>query len=399
MRPPLTRKLAGFGTSIFTEMTRLANEHGAINLAQGFPDWDGPEFVKNAAIEAIRAGLGQYGRSPGVPPLNAQIAASYRERFGLAFDPDREVVVGAGATELIFDTIAGLCDVGDEVILLEPFYDSYRASVCLAGAVPRVVTLHTPDFRLDPAELARAFSERTRLIIVNNPHNPSGKVFTRDELELIADLCRRHEVLCLADEVYEHLVYEGEHTPMATLAGMRERTITLSSLSKTFSLTGWRVGWAVADAAIAAAVRSAHQFVTFSAPTPLQHAAAAALAAPRSYYDELRADYRAKRDLLAGALRAAGFEVRPPAGTYFICAGIGHLGFADDVAACRHLTTKVGVAAIPPSAFYDQSDEGKGYVRFAFCKREETLRAAIERLGKEPILGPAARAAEGPGAP
>lgn len=376
----LTRRLAGYGTTIFTEMTRLAQEHGAINLAQGFPDWDGPDFIKRAAIEALASGNDQYGRMIGVPALNARIAADLAARHGLSYDPDGEVVVGCGATELIFATVQALCDVGDEVILFEPFYDSYRASTHMAGAIPRVVTLRYPDFTFDLADLRRAFSPRTKLLILNNPHNPGGRVFTREELDEIAALCQQHGVICLADEVYEHLVYEGNHTPMASLPGMRERTITLSSLSKTFSLTGWRVGWAVADRPLAAAVRLAHQFLTFAAPTPLQQAAAVALAAPPSYYEDLRVQYRAKRDFLATALREAGFEVRAPQGTYFICAGIEALGHRDDVAFCRWLTEHTKVAAIPPSAFYENAERGRRYVRFVFCKRQETLSAAATRL-------------------
>lgn len=377
---PLTRRLAGYGTTIFTEMTRLAQEHGAINLAQGFPDHDGPDFLKEAAIRALRSGNDQYGRMTGVPALNTRIAEDVARRKGVNYDPDTEVVVGCGATELIFATIQALCDVGDEVILFEPFYDAYRAGVHLAGAIPRVVTLHYPGFTFDPGELRRAFSSRTRLLILNNPHNPGGRVFTRGELEEIAALCQRHGVICLADEVYEHLVYEGEHVAMAKLPGMREQTITLSSLSKTFSVTGWRVGWAVADRPLAAAVRLAHQFLTFSAPTPLQVAAAEALAAPASYYDELRASYRGRRDRLVEVLREAGFSVTPPQGTYFVCAGIEGLGHRDDVAFCRWLTETVKVAAIPPSAFYENTELGRRYVRFVFCKNEETLAAAAARL-------------------
>lgn len=386
--PLISRRLAGYGTTIFTEMTRLAQQHGAINLAQGFPDWDGPDFIKQAASEALASGNDQYGRMTGIPALNARISESYERRFGLRYDPDAEVVVGCGATELIFATVQALCDVGDEVILFEPFYDSYRASVHMAGATPRVVTLHFPQFTFDPDQLRRAFSPRTRLLILNNPHNPGGHVFSRAELTLIAELCQQHGVVCLADEVYEHLVYEGEHIAMATLPGMRERTVTLSSLSKTFSLTGWRIGWAVADRPLAAAVRLAHQYITFSAPTPLQAAAAVALQADEAYYRQLRADYRQKRDFLVGVLRAAGFTVQPPAGTYFICAGIEPLGQHDDVAFCRWLTEHVGVAAIPPSAFYENVSHGRSYVRFVFCKREATLAAAADRLtvlpGKTP---------------
>jgi aspartate/methionine/tyrosine aminotransferase len=389
MRSPVTQKLAGLGTSVFAEMSALAVRHGAINLAQGFPDFDGPGFVKDAAIDAIRAGHGQYARTHGVPALNAAIARVLAERNGLEVDPEAEVTVTSGCTEAIFAAIAGSCDPGDEVILFQPFYDSYLASVRMAGATPRVVTLRPTDgaaggWTFDRDELRRAFTPATRGILVNTPHNPTGKVFTREELAFIAGLCVEHDVICWSDEVYERLVYEGEHISIATLPGMRARTVTLSSLGKTFSLTGWKIGWAVAPPELTRAVRGAHQFMTFCSVTPMQHAAAAALAAPQDYYDSLTAEYRARRDLLVGELSRLGFDVRAPAGSYFICAGIG--AFADatqagaDVAFCRRLVAEGGVAAIPPSAFYADPALGAGYVRFAFCKREDTLRAAVARL-------------------
>ncbi|MFZ5479321.1 MAG: aminotransferase class I/II-fold pyridoxal phosphate-dependent enzyme [Myxococcota bacterium] len=372
-RPALSRRLAAFGTTIFTEMTRLANEHRAINLAQGFPDFDGPAFVKDAAVAAIREGHGQYARMSGIPPLNAAIAAAYARDRGLSFDPDTEIVVTSGCTEAIFATLQGICEPGDEVVLFEPYYDSYRASVVMAGATPRFVKLHGPDWRYDPAELRAAMSPRTRAVLVNTPHNPTGKVFSRAELEEIASAT---DAILVADEVYEHLVYDGEHVPMASIAP--ERTVTLSSLGKTFSLTGWKIGWAAAPPPLAAAGRAAHQFVTFATATPLQWGAVAAMQAPPSFYAELRAGYLARRDLLAGALERIGFDVRIPAGTYFVCAGFRRFGFHDDVAFCRHLVERVGVAAIPPSVFYEHPDHD--YVRFAFCKRDETLNAAIARL-------------------
>ncbi len=382
MRPALSSRLAGFGTTIFSEMTRLANEHGAINLAQGFPDFDGPEFVKEAAIASIRAGQGQYERVSGIPEIHRALAAKYRRDRGLDYAPDSEIVVTAGATEAIFAAVQGLCDAGDEVVLFEPYYDSYKASVHMAGAVARVVTLATPHWSFDPAALAAAFGPRTRAILVNTPHNPTGKVFSPDELGMIARLCRERGVYCITDEVYEHLVYEGRHVPMASLPGMRERTITISSLSKTFSLTGWRIGWAMGPPELVSAVRSAHQFITFTAATPLQHGAAAGLATGTEYYAALNADYRARRDYLAGELARIGFRVKNPQGTYFVCADFRPFGFGDDVVFARHLTEKIGVAAIPPSVFYDNPEHGKSYVRFAFCKRRETLVAAVERLKK-----------------
>lgn len=384
MRPRLSRKLQGFGTTIFTEMTRLANERGAINLAQGFPDFDGPEWLKDAAVAAIREKPNQYARMSGIPALNAALSRKYARDYGLAYDADAEITVTSGATEAIFATLQGLLDVGDEVVMFEPFYDSYRASVFMAGAVPRVATLRRSeygDWVFDRDEVRRLFGPRTRVLLLNTPHNPTGKVFDRDELAFLAGLCDEHDVVCVSDEVYEHLVYDAVHVPMATLPGMRERTVTISSLGKTFSFTGWKIGWTCAPPDLTAAVRSAHQFVTFATATPLQHAAVAAIDAPASYYDELRADFRSKRDLLVGELARVGFDVRAPEGTYFACAGFARFGFGDDVRFVRHLI-EVGVAAIPPSVFYEHPEHGRSYVRFAFCKREETLRAAIARLEK-----------------
>jgi N-succinyldiaminopimelate aminotransferase len=384
-RPRLTRKLAGFGTTIFTEMTRLANEVGAVNLAQGFPDFDGPELVKRAACRAIEAGEGQYAPSPGVPALRRALARSRALAHGLDYDPDACVTVGCGATEMVFASLLGLCDPGDEVVLFEPFYDGYRAAVALAGAVARVVTLEPPDWRFDPAALEAAFGPKTRAVVLNTPHNPTGKVFSPDELAAVAALCRRHDAVCVADEVYEHLVYDGRHHPIAALPGMAERTITVSSMSKTFSLTGWRVGWAFAPPDLTAAVRGAHQFATFAAPTPLQHACAEALAGGADEIARLRDALRARRDALADTLASVGLEPYPAAGAYFVCAGFGRYPFADDADFCRFLTRDVGVAAIPPSAFH----EGRrpvNYVRFVFCKRDETMRAAAARLARLPEL-------------
>jgi N-succinyldiaminopimelate aminotransferase len=378
----IARRLEGFGTTIFTEMTRLAVEHDAINLAQGFPDFDGPEFVKDAAIAAIRAGRGQYARMSGIPEIHDALAAKYRRDYGLDYRAGEELTVTSGATEAIFATIQGLCNPGDGVVLFEPYYDSYKASVVMAGAVPEFVTLEAPDWRFDPAALERAVGERTRAILVNTPHNPTGKVFSRGELEGIARICIERDLVCITDEVYEHMVYEGEHVPMATLPGMRERTITISSFGKTFSLTGWKVGWAAAPPDLTKAVRSAHQFITFATATPLQHAAACALAAETGYYEKLLADYRARRDYLVRELARIGFGVRAPAGTYYVCADFGRFASdGDDVLFCRRLIEDVGVAAIPPSAFYARPEVRRGYVRFAFCKKMKTLEAAVERLG------------------
>ena len=392
----VSRRLAGFGTTIFTEMTRLAAEHGAVNLAQGFPDFDGPEFVREAAIRAIREGRGQYARMSGIPELTAVLAAKYRRDYGLVFDADSEITVTSGATEAIFAAIQGLCDPGDEVVLFEPYYDSYRAAVSMAGARARVVTLEPPDWTFSQRALARAVSAKTRLVLVNTPHNPTGKVFTRAELEAIAALCRDRDLVCVTDEVYEHLVYEGEHVPMASLPGMRERTVTISSFGKTFSLTGWKIGWAAAAPALSAAVRAAHQFITFSTATPLQHGAAVALSVDPDYYRLLNESYRRRRDYLVGELARIGFAVRPPAGAYYVLADIRPLGYDDDVAFCRHLIEEIGVAAIPPSAFYEHPEKGKSHVRFAFCKRDETLATAMARLSRLSRRTPAPRTRPAP---
>ncbi len=378
--PAVSSRLAPFGTSIFTEMTRLAIEHKAVNLAQGFPDFAGPDFAKEAAVAAIRADHNQYARMQGAPALVDTIAATVKERTGLAYDPTTEVVVFAGATEGIHCAMMSLLEPGDEVVLFEPYYDSYRACVSMAGATPRFVTLRAPDFRFDPAELRAAFTARTRLVVVNTPHNPTGRVFTTDELSQIAALCVERDALLLVDEVYERLVFEGTHVSPATLPGMRGRTITMNSTGKTFSLTGWKIGYATAPAELARAPAMAHQFVTFAVATPFQHAMASALRAPKSYFDEFLAGYRARRDFLVEALAGCGFGVRAPQGAYFALADIRPLGWDDDVAFCRRLVEKVGVAAIPPTAFYEHKDEGRFLVRFAFCKSDETLRAGVERL-------------------
>jgi aspartate/methionine/tyrosine aminotransferase len=373
-------RLSPFGSTIFIEMSRLAAEKGAINLGQGFPNFDGPDFVKDAAIEAIRAGHGQYARMFGIPLLNRAIADFFASETGIDLDPDAEVTVTSGCTEALMASFLGLVNPGQEVVLFEPYYDSYRACVAMAGAEPRFVTLRPPDFAVDPDELEAAFSPRTRAILVNTPHNPTGKVFSRSELELIASLCRRHDCIAITDEVYERLVFEGEHIRLAALDGMWDRTVTLSSLGKTFSLTGWKVGWAIAPPALSEGVRSAHQFITFATATPLQHGAAAALRAPASYYRQYVQDYRRRRDLLVEGLAGIGFEVYPPQGTYFVLADHTAFGFADDSAFCRHLIERAGVAAIPPSAFYHDPADGRRLVRFAFCKDEQTLREALGRL-------------------
>jgi N-succinyldiaminopimelate aminotransferase len=378
-RPLLTRRLDGFGTSIFTEMTLLARRHGAVNLGQGFPDFDGPAFVKEAAVEAMRAGHNQYAPMPGTLALQEAVAEHQKRFFGMEVDPVAEVTVHTGATEGLCATLQALLEAGDEVLVFEPYYDAYLPGIALAGARGVTVPLALPDFRLDAAALEAAVGPRTRALVLNSPHNPAGHVFSREELDRVAAVCVRHGLLAVTDEVYEHVVFDGEHVPLATRPGMRERTVTISSGGKTFSLTGWKVGWACAAPALTAAVRSAHQFVTFAVATPFQLAMATALRTGDEYYETLRADYRARRDRLCDGLLSLGFGVRPPAGTYFVVADIRPLGFDDDEAFCRHLVEKVGVAAIPVSAFV-RDRRVRHLARFAFCKDDATLDEALVRL-------------------
>ncbi len=378
--PHLTSRLQGFGTTIFAEMTGLANQHGAVNLGQGFPNFEGPPEIRDIAIEAIRAGKNQYCRSFGIPELTGAIAAHHERFYGLSYDPNTEITVCHGATEAIASTLQALLEVGDEVVMFEPFYDSYRAVVSMAGAAPRPVTLRSPDFAYDPAALEAAIGPQTRAIVLNSPHNPTGKVFSREELEHIARLCREHDLVAITDEVYEHLVFDGEHIPLASLPGMRERTVMISSTGKTFSYTGWKVGWACAPPELSAAIRCAHQFVTFCGAPPYQLGMAHALALPDGYYEDFIAGYRARRDRLCDGLAAVGFDVLVPAGTYFVCVDIRPLGFTDDMELCRRLPADVGVAAIPNSAFYLDKAAGRHLVRFAFCKTDAVLDEGIARL-------------------
>jgi len=380
-RPRLTRRLDGFGTSIFAEMTALARRHDAINLGQGFPNFDGPEFVKQAAIEAMRGGHNQYSPMPGQPALQQAVADHQRRFYGLTYDPASEITVHAGATEALCAAITALLDAGDEVVVFEPFYDAYLPGIALAQAEARVVRLVPPAFRLDVAALEAAISKKTRLVLLNSPSNPACSLFTRQELEAIAELAVRHDLVVVTDEVYEHIVFEGVHVPIASLPGMRERTVTISSAGKTFSLTGWKVGWSCAAPPLADAVRAVHQFVTFAVSTPFQLAIAAGLATSDAYYTALRDDYRMRRDRLCDGLGAAGFGVMRPAGTYFALADVRPLGFDDDRVFCRHLVETIGVAAIPVSAFV-LDGHLKHLVRFAFCKDDATLAEALRRLGK-----------------
>ncbi|MGW6355397.1 pyridoxal phosphate-dependent aminotransferase [Streptomyces sp. NPDC055092] len=393
-RPLLNRRLAEFGTTIFAEMSALATATGSINLGQGFPDTDGPEEIREAAVRALRDGRGnQYPPGPGVPELRTAIAAHQERRYGLSFDPDREVLVTAGATEAIAASLLALVEPGDEVVALEPYYDSYAASIALAGGTRVPVTLR-PDgarggaaegngFRLDLDELRAAVTDRTRLLLINTPHNPTGTVLTREELTAIAALAVERDLLVITDEVYEHLTFgDAAHIPLATLPGMRERTVTIGSAGKTFSFTGWKVGWVTASPELVTAVRSAKQFLTYVASGPFQYAVAEALALPDSYYDAFRAGMSARRDLLADGLAAAGFEVFRPAGTYFVTTDIRPLGESDGFAFCRALPERAGVVAIPNAVFYDHREAGAPFVRFAFCKRIPVLEEAVDRLKK-----------------
>lgn len=375
-------RLASFGSTIFSEMTTLAIEYDAINLGQGFPNWEGASFIKEAAIRSMIGGESdQYPPSHGVPRLRAAIADRYGPLMDRDLDPDAEITVTCGCTEALAAGFLGLVNPGDEVVIIEPYYDAYPAYAAMAGAVPRYVQLRAPDFALDPDEMRAAFSPNTKAILLNTPHNPTGRVLTRAELQVVADLCEEFDAIAISDEVYEEIVFDGEHVRLAMLPGMWERTLTLSSLGKTFSLTGWKVGWAIGPPKLTAGLRSAHQFLTFTTPTPVQYGAEAALAAPQSFYDELTSSYRSKRDLLATGLTNVGFDVYMPEGTYFLMAGFGSFGFVDDREFARHLVEKTGVVVIPPSAFYRRPEHGKRLVRFAFCKDERMLEEAIARLG------------------
>jgi N-succinyldiaminopimelate aminotransferase len=393
-RPVLNRRLAEFGTTIFAEMSALAIRTGSINLGQGFPDTDGPEEIREAAVRALRDGRGnQYPPGPGVPELRTAIAAHQERRYGLTYDPDTEVLVTAGATEAIAAALLALLEPGDEVIALEPYYDSYAACIAMAGGTRVPVTLRPSEgpregvahrhFRLDLDELRDAVTDRTRLLLINTPHNPTGTVLTREELTAIAELAVERDLLVVTDEVYEHLVFDDAgHLPLATFPGMRERTVTIGSAGKTFSFTGWKVGWVTGAAELVTAVRSAKQFLTYVSSGPFQYAVAEALALPDTYFEEFRAGMRAKRDLLATGLAEAGFEVFRTAGTYFITTDIRPLGESDGFTFCRALPERCGVVAIPNAVFYDHREAGAPYVRFAFCKRIEVLADATERLRK-----------------
>jgi aspartate/methionine/tyrosine aminotransferase len=386
-KPPLVAKrLEKFKTTIFTQMSSLANKYGAINLGQGFPNFDGPDFVKEAAIQAIKDHKNQYARGYGVPDLNSAVAARFFKDAGLKVDPEKEVTVTSGCTEAIAATMLGLINPGDEVILFAPFYDSYEATLSMAGAKVKGITLRPPDFAVPIAELKSAITKNTRAILINTPHNPTGKMFTRDELETIAKLCIENDVLVFSDEVYDKLSFEMDHISIASLPGMYDRTVTMNSLGKTFSLTGWKIGWAIAPPHLTWGIRQAHSYLTFATSTPMQHAATVALLASDDYYEELRKDYKKKKEILVEGLKAAGFTVYPSSGTYFVVVDHTVFGQKDDVAFCEYLIKEVGVVAIPTSVFYLNPEEGKNLVRFTFCKDEETLRSAVERMKQKLVL-------------
>ncbi|MFP5223995.1 MAG: pyridoxal phosphate-dependent aminotransferase [Actinomycetota bacterium] len=362
-------------------MTRLAMQHGAINLAQGFPDFSAPEEVKRAAMEAIAGDVNQYAVTWGAKRFRDAIAERAAKRYGIVADPETQLCVTCGSTEAMVAAQLAIVDPGDEVIVFEPFYENYGPDAILSGATPRFVTLHEPDWSFDPSELAATFNDRTKAIIINSPNNPTGKVFSEAELAVIAELCVKWGVVAITDEIYDEMTYDGlEHVPMLTIPGMEDRTILINAMSKTYAVTGWRVGWTIASPLLTSAIRKVHDFLTVGAPAPLQEAGAVALTLPDAYYQEMRAGYLERRDLMLGILRSAGIEPSPPGGAYYTMCDISSLGFPDDRTAARTLTVEAGVAAVPGSSFYRDPAQGSDKLRFSFCKRVETLQVAGERL-------------------
>jgi L-glutamine---4-(methylsulfanyl)-2-oxobutanoate aminotransferase len=390
--PILSRKAESFTESVIREMTRLNlslnGPERAVNFAQGYPDFPPSTEIIEAAKRALDEGYNQYATTWGAPQLRQAIAAKQSRWWGRPVDAETEVTVACGATEAMIAAMLATVDPGDEVVVFEPFYENYGPDCILSGAVPRFVALKAPDWSIDERELRAAFGPRTRAIVVNTPHNPSGKVFSREEMNLIAGLCQQHGALAITDEIYEHLVYRGEHISMATLPGMEDRTITISGASKTFSVTGWRVGWLIAPANLTAGIRKVHDFLTVGAAHPLQIAVATALGFPDAFYDSLLEEYRERRDAITGGLAEMGFEVRAPDGAYYLMAGIDRFGFADDVAFARHLIETVAVATVPASSFYHDPVMGRGQVRFSFPKRMETLNRGLGALRALPTRAP-----------
>ncbi len=379
----LSAKAGQFTESVIREMTRLALQHGAVNLSQGFPDFGAPAEIKRAAQDAIAADINQYAITWGSKPLRNAIAEKFERTQGFAIDPEREITVCCGSTEAMMSTMMAIINPGDEVVVFQPFYENYGPDAILSGATPRFVKLHPPDWTFDPEELAAAFTPATKAIILNTPNNPTGKVFERTELETIRDLCVRTNAFAITDEIYEHMLYDGaKHISMVTLDGMRERTITINALSKTYSVTGWRVGWAIAPPEVTSAIRKVHDFLTVGAAAPLQEAGAMAMKFPASYYENLAKEYLARRDRLLGILTGAGFRCFKPRGAYYIMTDISAFGFPDDVAFAKYLVKDIGVAAVPGSSFYRNPADGRTHLRFTFCKTEKTFQAAAECLAK-----------------
>jgi aminotransferase len=374
------RRTGTFTESVIREMTRIASMHNAVNLAQGFPDFPMPDAMKQAACTAINGDINQYAVTWGAPVLRQAIAEKYRRWYGMEVDPDRNVTVTCGATEAMASVFMALMDAGDEVIVPEPFYENYGPDAILAGANPVFVPFERPNWTLDPDRLRRTFNSRTKAIIVNTPHNPTGRVLSRDEMSLIAELCIEHDAWAITDGPYEHMVYSGHHHEIATWPGMRERTITISSLSKTYSCTGWRIGWIIAPPAQTDPIRKVHDFLTVGAPAPLQAAAAVGFAFDAEYYNQFAAHYKDRRDFLCAVLKEQGFEFAMPEGAYFVLADFSPLSDFDDVTFAKWMTQEIGVATVPGSSFYSRKEDGRNFVRFAFCKKQETLENAAERL-------------------
>jgi len=382
-RLALSTKAAQFTESVIREMTRLAIHYDAVNLSQGFPDFPAPAEIKNAAKAAIDADINQYAITWGAQPLRDAIVEKFRATQGITIDPEREITICCGSTEAMMSSMMAIINPGDEIVVFEPFYENYGPDAILSGATPRFVKLHPPGWTFDPDALAAAFGPATKAIILNTPNNPTGKVFDRAELEQIRDLCVQWNTFAITDEIYEHMLYDGaRHVSLATIDGMRNRTITINALSKTYSVTGWRVGWAIAALEVTAAIRKVHDFVTVGAAAPLQEAGILALQMPQSYYETLARDYLVRRDRLLGILTSAGFRCFKPRGAYYIMTDISAFGFPDDVAFARYLVKEIGVAAVPGSSFYRNPVDGRNHVRFTFCKKETTFQAAAERLAR-----------------
>ena len=377
------QRTADFTESVIREMTRLAVQYGAVNLAQGFPDFPAPADLKQAACDAINADINQYSITWGATPLRQAIAAKYKRTYSLDLDPQREITVCCGSTEGMIATLLATTNPGDEIIVFEPYYENYHPDSLLCGATRRLVSLHAPHWTFDPDELRRAFNSRTKAIIINTPNNPTGKVFSRSELEFIASLCQEHDALAITDEIYEHILYDGsQHIPLMTLPGMRDRAVLVNSMSKTYSVTGWRVGWVLAAPDLTESIRKVHDFLTVGAAHPLQMAGVHALGLPDPYYEHLSTDYQVRRDLMIGVLERHGFKPFLPRGAYYVMADISAFGFPDDFAFASHLVEEIGVAAVPGSSFFENPAHGSQLIRFCFCKKEETIRAADERLAK-----------------